>query len=161
MNVSFNSAAPAYSTTFAPSAPVAVQPEGAALSSEAVDLSEQSAVVATLGGSTGGPAVYSATGLLGTLEQAGVSEEPLPIPADGSNIDTSETAQQALDQGILSGLTAPGSASGIYTPGGSNNLSAQASSNWADILKSDPTYASTVIGSSINTGILNTINVTA
>ena len=141
---------------------VARDAAGAVLSSEAVALSAQSAVVATLGANSGsGAAVYSAAGLLGTLEQAGVSQDTIPVPKPGSNTDTAQTAQQALDQGILSAYSAAGSSSGVYTAGGSNGLSSQASSNWADILKTDPSYASTVVGSSFDSGIISTINVTA
>ena len=141
---------------------VARDAAGAALSVEAVDLSAESAVVATLGGgSGGGAAIYSAAGLLGALEQAGVSQETIAVPKPGSNAATAQTAQQALDQGILSAYSAAGSTSGVYTAGGGNGLSDQASSNWADILKSDPSYASTVVGSSFDSGIISTISVTA
>ena len=143
-------------------APVATQRNAGVLSSQAVDLSGQSAVVATLGGSTSGTGVYSAAGLLNSLQQAGVSEESISVPKAGSNTDTSQSAQQALDQGILASFTGSASSSGIYTVGGSGSaLSDQVSSNWAEILKTNPSYASTVIGSSFTSGIISTLSVTA
>lgn len=163
MSVSFNPTLSSTSSPIASATPVAVPRNAAALSSEAVDLSAQSAVVATLGGGGGGSgaSVYSAAGLLNTLEQAGVSEETIAVPKAGSDTDSSQLAQQALDQGILSAYPAAGSASGIYTAGGSSGLSDQVSSNWADILKSNPSYASAVVGSSFASGIIGTISVSA
>jgi len=141
--------------------PAATQRNAGVLSSQAVDLSGQSAVVATLGGSTSGTGVYSAAGLLNSLQQAGVSEETISVPKAGSNADTSQSAQQALDQSILSSFTGSASSSGTYTVGSSSGLSDQVSSNWAEILKTNPSYASTVIGSSFTSGILSTLNITA
>jgi len=165
MTVSLNPAASYTGRPIASSVPAAVphNAQAAALSSEAVDLSEESAVVATLGGGSGAGsgAVYSAAGLLGTLEQAGTSEEAIAVPEAGSNTDTSQTAPQAMDQGILSAYSAAGSASGVYTVGGNNGLSDQASTNWAEILKSNPAYASDVIGSSFAAGIIGTLHISA
>lgn len=133
----------------------------AALSSQAVSLSAQSAVVASLGGSTGAT-VYTPSGLLSTLQQAGAAEEPVSVPAEGSNVDTSTTAQQALNQGIVSTLASSASGSGIYTGAGTvSGLSEQASANWAELLKSNPNLASTVISSSFNSGLVSSLVVTA
>lgn len=163
MTVSLNPAASYTGRPIASSVPAAVpyNAQAAALSSEAVNLSEESAVVATLGSGAGSGAVYSAAGLLGTLEQAGTSEEAIAAPEAGSNTDTSQTAPQAMDQGILSAYSAAGSASGVYTVGGNNGLSDQASTNWAEILKSNPAYASDVIGSSFAAGIIGTLHISA
>lgn len=149
-------------TAFQPYVPTVGQSPGAAeaLSSEAVSLSAQSAVVASLGGSTGAT-VYSPSGLLNSLQQAGQTEEPVSAPVDGSNTDTSNTAQYAQDQGILSTLSTSGS--GIYSGSGTaiDGFSEQASSNWADLLKTNPNLASTVISSSFDQGIVSTLHVTA
>jgi len=161
MTVSFNPSLPSTSNLVASAAPVAASRNAAALSSEAVDLWAQSAVVATLGGSGSGASVYSAAGLLNTLAQAGVSEETIAVPNAGSDTDSSQLAQQALDQGILSAYSAAAGASGIYTAGGSSGLSDQVASNWADILTSHPSYASAVVGSSYTSGIIGTISVSA
>lgn len=131
----------------------------AALSSQAVSLSSQSAVVASLGGSTGAT-VYSPSGLLNSLEQAGTVQEQVSAPEQGSNVDTSNTARQALDQGILSTLSTSGS--GLYSgTGASGALSDQAASNWAELLKTNPNLASTVISSSFNMGLVSSLQVTA
>jgi hypothetical protein len=161
MTVSLNTVAS--NTAFQPYVPTVGQSStAAALSSQAVSLSGQSAVVASLGGSTG-TAVYSPTGLLSALQQAGTVEEPVSVPADGSNVDTSNSAQQALDQGVVDTLASSASASGIYSGSGTvgGALSEQASANWAALLKTNPNLASTVISSSFDMGIVSSLNVTA
>ncbi|NVM79328.1 hypothetical protein FHW83_005167 [Duganella sp. SG902] len=132
----------------------------AALSSQAVSLSAQSAVVASLGGSTGAT-VYTPSGLLTALQQAGTVEEPVSVPEEGSNVDTSTTAQQALDQGIVSTLATNPAASGIYNSAGtfSSALSEQASANWAELLKTNPNLASTVVSSSYDMGLVNSLSI--
>lgn len=134
----------------------------AALSSQAVSLSAQSAVVASLGGSTGAT-VYTPTGLLSSLKQAGAVEAPVSVPDAGSNVDTSTTAQQALDQGIVSTLASSASASGVYTGTGAvtGALSGQAAANWAELLKSNPNLASTAVSSSFDFGLVSSLSVTA
>jgi len=140
---------------------VAPAPSAADLSSQAVSLSAQSAVVASLGGSTGAT-VYTPTGLLSSLQQAGAVEEPVSVPEQGSNVDTSTTAQQALNQGIVSTLASSASGSGIYTGAGTvSGLSEQAAANWAELLKSNPNLASTVISSSFDSGVVSSLVVTA
>jgi hypothetical protein len=141
---------------------VAPAPSAADLPSQAVSLSAQSAVVASLGGSTGAT-VYTPTGLLSSLQQAGAVEEPVSVPEQGSNVDTSTTAQQALNQGIVATLATSASASGVYTGTGAvtSALSEQAAANWAELLKSNPNLASTVISSSFDSGLVSTLVVTA
>jgi len=159
MTVALNtvSASPAYQ----PYVPVVSSTAARALSSAAVSLSAASAVVASLGGSTGA-AVYTPSGLLDTLQQAGTVAEPVNVPAEGSNADTSSTAQNALDQGLLESLAAAPSASGVYTGAGTvSGLSEQASSNWADLLKLNPGLAGTVIADSYNAGLVSTLQATA
>ncbi|CAN7283097.1 MULTISPECIES: hypothetical protein [Duganella] len=159
MTVALNSvsASPAYQ----PYVPTVSGVAAGALSSEAVSLSAQSAVVASLGGSTGA-SVYTPSGLLDALQQAGQTTEPISVPEQGSNVDTSATAQQALDQGILSSLASSPSASGVYTGAGTvSGLSAQASANWADLLKANPNLAGTVIADSFNAGLVSSLDVTA
>ncbi|MQA20735.1 hypothetical protein [Rugamonas rivuli] len=159
MTVALNtvSASPAYQ----PYVPVVSSATAGALSSAAVSLSAESAVVASLGGSTGA-AVYTPSGLLDTLQQAGTVTEPVNVPVEGSNADTSSTAQNALDQGLLASLASAPSASGVYTGSGTvSGLSAQASSNWADLLKLNPGLAGTVIADSYNAGLVSTLQATA
>lgn len=159
MTVALNtvSASPAYQ----PYVPVVSSATAAGLSSTAVSLSAASAVVASLGGSTGA-AVYTPSGLLDTLQQAGTVAEQVNVPVEGSNADTSATAQNALDQGLLESLASAPSASGVYTGAGTvSGLSAQASSNWADLLKLNPGLAGTVIADSYNAGLVSSLQVTA
>jgi len=159
MTVALNSVSSA--TTSQPYVPTVAPTAASALATQAVSLSAQSAVVASLGGVTGA-AVYSPAGLLNSLAQAGSTQESLSVPADGSNTDTSNTAQNALNQGIVSSLGGSASASGVYTGAGTvSQLSEQASSNWADLLKTNPNLASTVIGYSYAAGIVSTLQVTA
>ena len=143
--------------------PPVVNPSAAALASQAVSLSTQSAVVATLGGVSSSVGVYSPTGLLNSLTQAGSAQESLDVPKEGSNTDTSNTAQDAQDQGLVSNLGGSASSSGVYSGAGTvtNPLSEQASSNWADLLKTNPNLASTVISYSYAAGIVSTLQVTA
>jgi len=154
--VTSNAAYQPYVPTVAPAS------TAAALSSQAVSLSAQSAVVASLGGSTGAT-VYTPSGLLTALQQAGTVEEPVNLPQEGSNVDTSATAQQALDQGILSTLATTPAGSGVYTGAGSvaGALSEQAAANWAELLKTNPNLASTVISSSYDMGVVNLLSTTA
>ncbi|MYM21562.1 hypothetical protein GTP46_02735 [Duganella sp. FT135W] len=133
-----------------------------ALTSQAVSLSAQSAVVASLGGSTGAT-VYTPSGLLNTLQQAGTVEEPVNVADKNNNVDASTSVQQALDQGIVSSLATSAVGSGVYTGTGalSGALSAQASANWAEVLKTNPNLASTLISSSFDQGFVNSLSVTA
>jgi len=145
-----------------PYVPTVSGASSAALSSVATGLSAESAVVASLGGSTG-VSVYTASGLLNSIQQAGTATEAVSVPADGSNVDTSGSAQQALNQGIVSTLPTSASESGIYTGAGTVQglPSAQASANWADILKANPSLAGSVIADSYTSGIVSSLQVSA
>lgn len=159
MNVTLNPAIA--NSAYQPYVPK-VSSVAASLPSEAVSLSAQSALVASLGGSSGA-SVYTASGLLDTLSQAGTVTEPIDIPKEGGDVDTSNTAQLALDQGIVSTLAGSAAGSGIYTGAGTveSGLSEQAASNWAQLLKTNPNLASTVIENSFNAGLAATLQVTA
>ena len=151
---------------YPPSQPVvpAVSPAAAgALSSTAASLSAESAVVASLGGASTGVSVYTPSGLFDTLQQAGTVEEPVSVPVDGSGVDTSGSAQQAQDEGIVSSLPSAPSASGAYTGTGAvtGQLSEQAAANWADLLKTNPALAGTVISDSYDAGLVSSLRVTA
>ena len=161
MTVAINpvSTAPAYQ----PTVPTVSSTAAGALASTAASLSAQSAVVATLGGNTSGTSVYTPTGLLDSLQQAGTVAEPVSVPADGSNVDTSGAAQQALDQGIISTLPSTAATSGVYSGNGvlQGLPSALASANWAALLSANPGLASTVITDSYNSGLVSLLQVTA
>jgi hypothetical protein len=79
----------------------------------------------------------------------------------GSNVDTSTTAQQALNQDIVSTLATSASGSGVYRRRHVSGLSEQASANWAELLKTNPNLASTVISSSFDSGLVSSLVVTA
>lgn len=135
---------------------------GAGLPDAAVALSAQQAVVASLGGSTG-VTVYTPSGLLESLQQAGILAEPVSVPVPGSN--TANLAQQALQLGVIGTLTgsATSASSGIYNGAGvlAGLPSTQAASNWADLLKSNPSLAGSVIQASVNASLLSTLFTTA
>lgn len=142
-----------------PYVPVVSRSSDASLAAQATSLSATSAVVASLGGSSG-VTVYTPAGLLDSLSQAGSLSEPVTVPAPGS--DTSQTAQQAEDQAVLDALSSAPSSSGVYTGTGSlQSLPSSTSSNWADILKANPSLAGTAIADSFNAGLVGNLQVTA
>lgn len=157
MTVALNSvtSTPAYTPYVAPASG-----RVGAFAARAVGLSAEAAVVATLGGATG-VTVYTPSGLLDSLRLAGTLAQPASLPEPGS--DTSATALQAQNQGILATLTSTPATSGVYTGAGGldNGLSSLASSNWADILKDHPSLAGTVIAASFNSGLVGSLSVTA
>lgn len=144
-----------------PYVPVVSRTSDASLAAEAASLSATSAVVASLGGSTG-VSVYTPSGLLDSLAQAGSVTENIPTPVAGSNTDTSRLAQQAEDQGVLASLASSPSTSGVYTGTGIlQSLPSSTSSDWADILKANPSLAGTAIADSFNSGLVGNLSITA
>jgi hypothetical protein len=135
---------------------------GAGMANAAVGLSAEAAIVAALGGSTG-VTVYTPSGLLDSLQQAGVLPEPVTPPAPGS--DTAGLAQQALELGVIGTLfgTTTTTGAGLYNGVGvlAGLPSAQATSNWADILKTNPSLAGSVSQASFTSGLLSTLFATA
>lgn len=157
MSIAVNSVASTPATQ--PYVPVLSRTSDASLAAEAASLSATSAVVASLGGSSG-VAVYTPAGLLDSLAQAGTVAEPVTLPEPGS--DTSQAAQQAQDQGVLAALGSSPSASGVYTGTGTlQSLPSSTSSNWADILKAHPSLAGTAIADSFSAGLVGNLSVTA
>ena len=142
--------------------PPAQRNGGAGLPDAAVALSAQQAVVASLGGSTG-VTVYTPSGLLESLQQAGILETAATVPVPGSN--TANLAQQALALGVIGTLTDTGTtaSSGIYNGAGvlTGLPSTQASANWADLLKTNPSLAGAVIQDAVNSSLLSTLFTTA
>ena len=63
----------------------------------------------------------------------------------------------------LSTLATTPAGSGVYTGAGSvaGALSEQAATNWAELLKTNPNLASTVIASSYDMGVVSLLSVTA
>jgi hypothetical protein len=127
------------------------------LAQTAVQLSANADVIATLGSSGTSPLTYNAAGLFDTIAQAGSTPSTaIPVPPNGSDIQSA--TQQQVDQGIANTLPANPAAAGVYGSAGTlQNLPNDTSSNWASILKSNPSYAGTVIGDSFVQGIVDTL----
>lgn len=145
------------STTPTPAAqsyvPVVSKTSDTALASQATALSAQSAVVASLGASSG-VSVYTPSGLLNSIVQAGTVPAPVSVPAEGSNANTGQSAQQAQDLAIVNSLPSSPEQSGLYT--GSGGVAALPPS-WVDVLKDQPGLAGNAITASFNAGIVNTL----
>lgn len=126
------------------------------LAQTAVDLSADAGVIATLGSTSTSLQTYSATGLLNTIAQAG-SAPSASAPAPPAGTDIPSTVQQQVDKGIADTLSADPATSGVYGRAGTlQNLPGDTSSNWASVLKSDPSYAGPLIGDSFRQGIIDT-----
>lgn len=131
------------------------------LASTATTLASESALAASLG-SSAAATVYTPSGLLSSLQQAGTVGLELTIPATGNQADTAQIASNALDQAVLNELAAPASSSGIYTGAGNlGGMSAQAAANWASLLKAQPGLASNAIADSVNAGVVATLQTQA
>jgi hypothetical protein len=132
----------------------------AELAQTAVSLSAEASVVATLGGGLSSAVTYDAAGLLNTFTQAGSA--PSATQTADNSANPQAAAQNSTDQGIVSTLPSDPATSGIYSSSGSlNDLPSNVSSNWASILKTNPSLASSVISDSFNQGIIGTLSTTA
>lgn len=136
------------------------QTSDAGMAQTAVSLSAEAGVVATLGGGGLSPMTYSAAGLLNILTQAG------PAPSSTQTTDSSTNpqtaAQNSTDQGVVGTLPTNAVTSGTYNSSGAlNALSSDLSANWASILKTAPSFSSSVISDSLNLGIVGTLSTTA
>lgn len=120
----------------------------------AVALSSASAVVSSIGGGSG-LGVYTPQGLLNSIQQAGtLQQSTIATPTSGS--DVTNEAQQSADQAIVGSLPSSPETSGIYTGNGvlQSDSSSATSANWADILKTNPSLAGTVISDSYQQGVI-------
>jgi hypothetical protein len=160
MTIALNSvrAAPAVQPV-QPYVPVVSHTADAGVSSVAASLSAESAVVASLGASAG-VAVYTPQGLLNSIEQAGKAGAPVAVPPAGSETAALAEgyAQQQLDQGIVGSLSGTPATSGVYTGAGAlDQPSAQASSNWAELLKTHPALAGAAVADSLNAALVGSL----
>lgn len=160
MTIALNSvrAAPAVQP-IQPYVPVVSHTADAGLSSVAASLSAESAVVASLGASAG-VAVYTPQGLLNSIEQAGKASAPVAAPpAAGETAGLAEGyVQQQLDLGVVGSLSGTPATSGVYTGAGAlDQPSAQASSNLAELLKSHPALAGTVVADALNAAVIGAL----
>ena len=182
-----STAATPVNTSYQPKPLVVPNTSSGALSSLATSLASQSAIVASLGGSTSGVSVYSPSGLLNSLIQAGADTSSADggTAATGDSGTTTGTGTGAAGTGTgTDGTTAStgtsGSTATASTPPTaqqladsaiigsiSNSSSAQTvgstdtSANWSTILKTNPSLAGTVISSSFDQGIVATLRTTA
>ena len=125
----------------------------AVLPSIAVSLSAQSSVVASLGGNNSTAQVYTASGLLDSILQAGSLPDPVAVPPLGSPIQG--LAQQQQDQLIADSLVASALSSGLYTGSGLlQSAPSILSSYWGDILKTRPNLASVAVSASFDGAVL-------
>jgi hypothetical protein len=141
-----------------------VQSSNSGLSKTAVQLSLDSSIVATLGGSTSTTPLYSAVGLLNTIAQAGNASASQTSPTSTSTTPTTtQQAQTATDEAALNPLSpSNASTSGIYTASGAlNSTSGSVNSNWASILSATPAAASALTADTANQSIISTISATA
>jgi hypothetical protein len=83
----------------------------------AVDTAGMSSVVANLGANFSGTQLYTATGLLNSMSQAGQAPTAQATPAAGTDIPAYE--QDLTDFAVVSTLPVASDTSGIYTPRGS------------------------------------------
>lgn len=132
----------------------------AALPAQAVGLSADAGVIATLGGASSSLQTYDAAGLLNTLVGAG---QPV---ADALNIeagsDVGAVAQDLTDSGVTALLSSDAASSGIYSAsGGLQSLVGGSASNWSTVLKTNPELAGVVVGDSFAQGVIGGINTTA
>jgi hypothetical protein len=127
--------------------------EDAVLPSIAVSLSEQSSVVASLGGNNSAAQVYTASGLLNAILEAGSLPEPVAVPPLGS--PTQGQAQLQQDQLLAASLAASTFSSGLYTGAGLLQSAPPAlSSYWGDVLKTRPNLAGVAASSLFNSSVL-------
>jgi hypothetical protein len=124
------------------------------LAKTAVSLASDSSVVALLGANGAASAVYTASGLLDSLAQAGTSE--------GVAANSPTAPPQSLDQSLVALLsTAPAAASMYTAAGGLVSSTPDMTSNFATILKSRPGVAATFIHDSFDQGVVGTISTLA
>jgi hypothetical protein len=132
--------------------------EDAVLPSIAVSLSAQSSVVASLGGNNGTAQIYTASGLLNAILQAGSLPDPVVVPPLGSPVQG--LAQQQQNQLIAAGLEAgafnTGLNASLYTGAGllQNAPSSILSSYWGDVLKTRPNLAGVAANAILNGAVL-------
>ncbi|KQV88582.1 hypothetical protein ASD15_26210 [Massilia sp. Root351] len=124
------------------------------LPSIAVSLSAQSSVVASLGGNNSTAQVYTASGLLDSILQAGTLPDPVAVPPLGSS--TQGLALQQQNQRIAASLEAGAFNSGLYTGAGllQSSPSSALSSYWGDVLKTRPNLAGVAASAMFNGAVL-------
>jgi len=164
---SISSAAATPTTTPATVVNPVAQSSQSGLSQTAVKLSSDSSIVATLGGSSSTTPLYNAVGLLNSITQAGSAASTTPASTSTTTPSSTQAAQASQDSAVLSSISpsssSSSSTSGIYSAAGTlqNASSTNANSNWASLLQSTPTLASTLASDTSNQAIVASLSVTA
>jgi hypothetical protein len=118
---------------------------------QAVTLSYDAGVVATIGGGAAAT-TYDAAGLLNAFAQAGTA----------ASVDGSGSTAPSLDQDLVAALSPPAQTASLYSvSGGLQSTYSDVTTSFANILKTNPSFAGTVIRDSYNQGIVGTISVQA
>jgi hypothetical protein len=129
------------------------------LSVTAVSLASDAGVIATLGATSPPSYTYDAKGLLNSLVQAGTAAT---VPPQESGATSAAAAQSSLDQAVLGSLAGAATNPSLYSvSGGLQAPTVDVSASFASILKADPGAAGTVIGDSLNQGIIGSISTSA
>ena len=100
------------------------------------NLSEQAAIVASLGNSDSGMQTYDATGLLNAVTQAGMAQAGTATPTSTDPAASTDTSA-----------------------GSSSSVAAAVPGDWGTILKSNPALTSVAVEDAVAQGIVDTINV--
>lgn len=118
----------------------------AGLANTAVSLATDASLVGSLGGSA---VALSATDILNSLAQAGTA-------------DSTKTSN-SLDASIANSLTSSSDAttSGIYNASGTLTPITDTSSNWANVLKTNPELSSVVASISSDQAVVGTLSIYA
>ena len=147
--------------------PVASSSTYAGLSTMTAKLGLESSIVATLGGSSSSTPLYDAVGLMNSIITAGQSTSTGTTASTAASTATNTTAAtpSTATTTATTGTTSAGSTSstsGIYTASGTvQGTTTNVNANWATVLKTNPSAASTVVADSSIQSILSSISITA
>lgn len=126
---------------------------------DAVSLSSESLLAASLGGGSGGSTTTAST-LLQSFDQAGTpASVSVSLPA---GVPATAAATDSLDQSLINTLAIDPASAGIYTAQGVvQALPLDVSGNWALALSSQPALAATMVGDTLDQGIVSGLSVYA
>lgn len=119
---------------------------------QAIALASDASIIVSLGNSIGADGVtYNAVGVFDSIVDAGT--------AQNTSTDTTQNqATQALDQGVLSSVTSPPTAAGIYNGSGEfTGLDTGLTSQLSALLKSNPGMTDSIVGDLVTQGIVGSL----
>lgn len=143
---------PAYSGSGSPGTGSVATVDNMAAVQQAIALSSDASIIVSLGNSIGSDGViYNAVGVFDSIVDAGT--------AQNTSTDTTQNqATQALDQGILSGVTSPPTAAGIYNGNGEfTGFDTGPTSQLSALLKSNPNMSDSIVGDLVTQGIVGSL----